>query len=41
MAYLEKYEPTTWERIGGFSHIKVNALVNGKVGYEDNILAKF
>lgn len=29
MAYLEKYEPTTWQRIGDFSHIEVNASVNG------------
>lgn len=41
MAYLRQYEPDTWERIGGFYHIKVNAYINKNVGYEDNILAKF
>lgn len=41
MAYLRQYEPDTWERIGGFCHIKVNAYINKNTDYEDNILAKF
>lgn len=41
MAYLEQYEPSTWARIGGFCHIKVNSSINKNTHYEDNILAKF
>lgn len=41
MAYVERYEPNTWQRVGGFDHIKVNSSINAKVSYEDNILAKF
>lgn len=41
MAYLEQYEPSTWARIGGFHHIKVNSSINKNAHYEDNILAKF
>lgn len=41
MSHLEKYEPTVWQRIGGFERIVVKATVNKGLGYEDNILAKF
>ncbi|OOS08096.1 D12 class N6 adenine-specific DNA methyltransferase [Moraxella cuniculi DSM 21768] len=41
MAYLKKYEPDTWQRLGGFDHIRVNSFVSAKVSYEDNILVKF
>ncbi|AKG11503.1 DNA adenine methylase [Moraxella bovoculi] len=41
MAYVQRYEPNTWQRVGDFTHIKVNSSINAKVSYEDNILAKF
>lgn len=41
MAYVQRYEPSTWQRVGDFTHIKVNSSINAKVSYEDNILAKF
>lgn len=41
MAYVQRYEPNTWQRVGDFTYIKVNSSINAKVSYEDNILAKF
>ncbi|STZ03494.1 hypothetical protein [Moraxella equi] len=41
MAYVEQYEPPTWQRVGGFKRIVVNARINAQIGYEDNILVKF
>lgn len=41
MAYVEQYEPLTWQRVGGFERIVVNARINAQIGYEDNILVKF
>ena len=41
MAYVEQCEPPTWQRVGGFERIVVNARINAQIGYEDNILVKF
>lgn len=41
MAFLEQYEPSVWERVGGFERVAVKANVNNGVSYEDNILSKF
>ncbi|WP_432480806.1 DNA adenine methylase [Moraxella sp. ZY200743] len=41
MAYVEQYEPPTWQRVGGFERIVINARINAQIGYEDNILVKF
>lgn len=41
MDYLQTYEPQKWQVLGGFTHIQVNAAVNKRISYEDNILAKF
>lgn len=41
MAYLGRYEPSVWERVGNFERMAVKAGVNMSVAYEDNILSKF
>lgn len=41
MAYIEQYEPDTWQRVGGFERIAVKANLNKNASYEDNMLVRF
>lgn len=41
MAFLEQYEPSVWEQIGGFDRVVVKASVNKSVDYEDNLIFRF
>lgn len=41
MDYLKTYDPQKWQIVGGFDRVVVNASVNARACYEDNILSKF
>lgn len=41
MAYLERYEPSTWERVGGFERVVVKTTLNKGAEYEDNLIFRF
>ena len=41
LSYLKTYDPQKWQIVGGFDRVVVNASVNARACYEDNILSKF
>lgn len=41
MKYIEKYDAQTWERVGGFETISIQATLNPYSTYEDNMLYRF
>lgn len=41
MKYIEKYDVQTWERVGDFETISIQATLNPSSTYEDNMLYRF
>lgn len=41
MKYIEKYDAQTWERVGDFETISIQATLNPSSTYEDNMLYRF
>ncbi len=41
LAYLKKFDPQAWNRIGGYQRISIVAKLNNTSKYEDNMIYKF